>query len=67
MVAPGRFELPTSGLGNRCSIQLSYGAMRRNPIMPRQLGVGEALFESRFSVLSVTQTKLNPLAFKSSP
>jgi hypothetical protein len=27
MVAPGRFELPTSGLGNRCSIQLSYGAM----------------------------------------
>lgn len=29
MVAPGRFELPTSGLGNRCSIQLSYGATRR--------------------------------------
>ncbi len=27
MVAPGRFELPTSGLGNRCSIQLSYGAI----------------------------------------
>ena len=27
MVAPGRFELPTSGLGNRCSIQLSYGAV----------------------------------------
>src|SRR5580704_8896117 len=26
MVAPGRFELPTSGLGNRCSIHLSYGA-----------------------------------------
>ena len=26
MVTPGRFELPTSGLGNRCSIQLSYGA-----------------------------------------
>ena len=25
-VAPGRFELPTSGLGNRCSIRLSYGA-----------------------------------------
>jgi hypothetical protein len=25
-VAPGRFELPTSGLGNRCSIHLSYGA-----------------------------------------
>ena len=26
MVAPGRVELPTFGLGNRCSIQLSYGA-----------------------------------------
>ena len=25
-IAPGRIELPTSGLGNRCSIQLSYGA-----------------------------------------
>ena len=25
--APGRFELPTSGLGNRCSIHLSYGAV----------------------------------------
>lgn len=28
MVTPGRFERPTSGLGNRCSIQLSYGAAR---------------------------------------
>src|ERR1019366_4611679 len=27
MVTPGRFELPTCGLGNRCSIHLSYGAM----------------------------------------
>ena len=26
MVAPGRVELPTFGLGNRCSIHLSYGA-----------------------------------------
>jgi hypothetical protein len=24
--APGRVELPTNGLGNRCSIHLSYGA-----------------------------------------
>ncbi len=24
MVSKGRFELPTNGLGNRCSIQLSY-------------------------------------------
>ncbi len=30
MVAPGRFELPTSGLGNRCSIHLSYGATLHN-------------------------------------
>jgi hypothetical protein len=28
MVAPGRVELPTFGLGNRCSIHLSYGAVR---------------------------------------
>ena len=27
MVAPGRVELPTFGLGNRCSIHLSYGAV----------------------------------------
>ena len=27
MVTPGRFELPTCGLGNRCSIHLSYGAI----------------------------------------
>ena len=26
MEAPGRVELPTNGLGNRCSIHLSYGA-----------------------------------------
>ena len=29
MVTPGRFELPTCGLGNRCSIHLSYGATFR--------------------------------------
>jgi hypothetical protein len=30
MVAPGRVELPTFGLGNRCSIHLSYGASFSN-------------------------------------
>jgi hypothetical protein len=31
MGAPGRVELPTNGLGNRCSIQLSYGAAATQP------------------------------------
>ncbi len=29
-MTPGRFELPTCGLGNRRSIHLSYGAISRN-------------------------------------
>jgi hypothetical protein len=28
MATPARLELATLGLGNQCSIQLSYGAMR---------------------------------------
>ena len=28
-IAPGGVEPPTSGLGNRCSILLSYGAVVR--------------------------------------
>jgi hypothetical protein len=27
VAVPGRLELPTFGLGNRCSIRLSYGTM----------------------------------------
>ena len=35
MVTPGRFELPTCGLGNRRSIHLSYGAtFRINNLQP---------------------------------
>ena len=30
--APGRVELPTNGLGNRCSIHLSYGAKLVAPL-----------------------------------
>jgi hypothetical protein len=33
MVAPGRVELPTFGLGNRCSIHLSYGAKAERTII----------------------------------
>jgi hypothetical protein len=36
MVAPGRVELPTFGLGNRCSIHLSYGAGANSPIISRR-------------------------------
>ena len=36
MVAPGRVELPTFGLGNRCSIHLSYGADAICPIISRR-------------------------------
>ena len=28
LAVPGRLELPTFGLGNRCSIRLSYGTAR---------------------------------------
>src|SRR5215472_1860530 len=31
--APGRVELPTNGLGNRCSIHLSYGANVGNSLI----------------------------------
>ena len=34
MEAPGRVELPTNGLGNRCSIHLSYGAHYSDLLLP---------------------------------
>ena len=33
--APGRVELPTNGLGNRCSFHLSYGAEERPNYLTR--------------------------------
>ena len=36
LVTPGRFELPTCGLGNRRSIHLSYGAMMLSVTQPKQ-------------------------------
>ena len=35
MEAPGRVELPTNGLGNRCSIHLSYGAKHETHYLTR--------------------------------
>ena len=34
LVAPARIELTTNGLGNRCSIQLSYGAVTSTILKP---------------------------------
>ena len=35
MVPPRRFERPTCGLGNRCSIHLSYGGSRQYAVQGR--------------------------------
>jgi hypothetical protein len=37
MVRPARLELATPGLGNRCSILLSYGRAGKPLILPRLL------------------------------
>ena len=65
VVTPGRFELPTCGLGNRCSIHLSYGATsgweraRRRPSGPRsavpELLPGQCLERSK-------RERINPLS-----
>lgn len=41
MAVPGRLELPTFGLGNRCSIRLSYGTIGYLTSDPNFLGDGQ--------------------------
>ena len=46
MVIPARLELATFGLGNRCSIQLSYGTTACSIAERRKMGhrLGEPVF-----------------------
>ena len=43
LALPGRFELPTNGLGSRCSIQLSYGSFRNDYGCQRAQGLGRSV------------------------
>ena len=49
MEALGRVELPTNGLGNRCSIHLSYRAARRNHLATSSLAQQQAAIVSFWS------------------
>ena len=52
MGAPGRVELPTNGLGNRCSIHLSYGAIVTQAIISCQFADVHTVQDGSFARLS---------------
>ena len=60
MVAPGRFELPTSGLGNRCSIHLSYGAPFSNLLFHFSLHQSRSTARMRTLHVHCTPTASGP-------
>ena len=50
---PGTVELPTNGLGNRCSIHLSYRAARRNRLVLLQFTATDGWEASAFVAQSL--------------
>ena len=69
MVAPGRVELPTFGLGNRCSIHLSYGAMATETLshvnLPTQLSARIVMLKNRPSIEGAfLSSRLHGIAFQ---
>jgi hypothetical protein len=65
MEAPGGVEPPTNGLGNRCSIQLSYGATATQPQDNNQFTILVSDSESRFAVLKLSSKPTSSLSARS--